>query len=166
MKVIFVGNYGVGKTNLLRRLEGKQFEENQIMSNSNLNFPTKLIQVGTTTLNLELWDPSGHERFKRLFRSFYADTQGCLIVFDICDPLSFTSVQEWFDDVTVWCGKQVVRVLVGSKCDLEGERKVTSSEAEAFAEKLGIPYIETSSKNGTNVNEMTVLLAHLLVEVK
>uniref|UniRef100_A0A6B2LMK2 Uncharacterized protein n=1 Tax=Arcella intermedia TaxID=1963864 RepID=A0A6B2LMK2_9EUKA len=142
------------------RLEGRKFEEKRISSHLEY-FPTKLIEIGPTSLSLQLWDPSGSEAFSLLFSPFYRNTDGCFIVFDICAPGTFIRVQEWFDEVSAHCGG-VVKVLVGNKCDLDGERKVSFAEAEGFAQQLGMTYIETSAKDGTNVKEMLVHIARLL----
>lgn len=100
-------------------------------------------------IHLQLWDTAGQERFRSLTTSFFRDAMGFLLVFDITNERSFLEVQSWMEQLKVhaYCETPDV-VLCGNKLDLDHMRVVSSSRAEALAEKYGVPYIETSAATG------------------
>ena len=59
---------------------------------------------------------------------------------------------------------QILKILIGNKCDLEEEREISKDEGEAFAMRNGMQYIETSAKNNTNVDQAFEALAKIMVE--
>ena len=80
--------------------------------------------------------------------------QGFLCVFSVVERKTFEEINTFHDQITR--AKDAVRVpmvLVGNKCDLEKERKVTTNEGMALAKNFGCPYIETSAKLRTNVEQ-------------
>ncbi|KAJ0000002.1 hypothetical protein NQD34_011844 [Periophthalmus magnuspinnatus] len=95
-------------------------------------------------------------------RSYYRNSVGGLLVFDMTNRASFEHIKEWHAEV---CERvqpfKVVFVLVGHKGDLEenGERAVSRDEAEKLAGQLGMPYVETSAKTGQNVREAFEMVA-------
>lgn len=99
------------------------------------------------------------ERFRSLTTAFYRDAMGFLLIFDITNEQSFLEVQNWIEQLKVhaYCENPDI-VLCGNKLDLEYLRVVHSSTAKAFADKHGIPYIETSSFTGENVAKAVEML--------
>uniref|UniRef100_A0A6B2LTY9 Uncharacterized protein n=1 Tax=Arcella intermedia TaxID=1963864 RepID=A0A6B2LTY9_9EUKA len=85
-----------------------------------------------------------------------------MIVFDVTDPVSFAHVQRWASEIERYAGATVQRVLVGTKCDAVELRRVTPQEAQEFADREGLVYIETSAKSCHNVEELfTHMAGHL-----
>lgn len=94
-------------------------------------------------------------------RSYYRNSVGGLLVFDMANRASFDHIKEWHDEVCERVQPQrVLFVLVGQKCDLSAaeEKPVSREEAERLAGQLGVPYIEVSAKTGQNVREAFELL--------
>jgi GTPase SAR1 family protein len=75
-----------------------------------------------------------------------------IIVFDVTDQKSFDDVEKWFDEIRKY-EPNVNIVLVGNKNDLNEKRKVSFEDSKKLADKLQIPYFETSAKEGVGVNE-------------
>lgn len=100
-------------------------------------------------INLQLWDTSGQERFRSLTTSFFRDSMGFLLIFDITNERSFLEVQNWIEQLKVhaYCDNPDI-VLCGNKLDLEYLRVVNSARAKNLAEKYNVPYIETSAYTG------------------
>lgn len=74
-------------------------------------------------------------------------------VYDITDRDSFENVKLWLTEIDRYACENVNKLLVGNKSDLESKRQVDFDEAKAFADERGIPFLETSAKNATNVEK-------------
>ncbi|ELP85243.1 Ras family protein, partial [Entamoeba invadens IP1] len=96
----------------------------------------------------------GQEQYKSLASQYYRETQGALIVYDITNRDSFDYLQEWIDDVSMYCPQGVKIVLVGNKVDLENQaRAVTYAEGKKFADEGGYDFFETSAKLNIKVED-------------
>ena len=80
-------------------------------------------------LKVHVWDTAGAERFRSISLAFYKRAQGAVICFDLTRRVSFENVTEWANSAKENCPANVVTMLVGTKCDLEGEREIDLSEA-------------------------------------
>ena len=76
-----------------------------------------------------------------------------MLVYDITDLESFEDLFIWFDDIERYATKNVYKILVGNKCDMESQRKVTVEQGEYFATQYGMNFFETSAKDSINVSE-------------
>jgi Ras-related protein Rab-8A len=85
---------------------------------------------------------------------------GILLVYDVSDVNSFTNIRNWMKNIEQHASTNVVKALVGNKCDLkESERAVSYSQGKSLAEEYGIPFFETSAKTGEQVQEVFTGLA-------
>lgn len=100
-------------------------------------------------IHLQLWDTAGQERFRSLTTSFFRDSMGFLLIFDITNEKSFLEVQNWIEQLKIhaYCDNPDI-VLCGNKLDLDYLRVVNSARAQNLAEKYNVPYIETSAYTG------------------
>ncbi|KAI6649811.1 hypothetical protein LOD99_6600 [Oopsacas minuta] len=103
---------------------------------------------------LDILDTAGQEEFSAM-RDQYMRVSNCfLFVFSITDSNSFQEAENLYSfTARIKSAPQVPAVLVGNKSDLENNRVVTFSEAKQVADKLKIPYMETSAKTGVNVEQ-------------
>lgn len=81
------------------------------------------------------------------------------MAFDVTNAESFSNVQKWLQEVERYAGDNVQILLVGNKCDLESDRKVSTEEAKEFAEQHSLEYFETSAKDASNVDLAFMKLA-------
>ncbi|XP_066573820.1 ras-related protein Rab-42b [Amia ocellicauda] len=153
-RIIMLGDSTVGKSSLLKRYTEDVFIEfiNQTVG---VDFYVQFFEVEPgVRIKLQFWDTAGQERFRSVTRSYYRNSVGGLLVFDVTNRASFEHVRDWHDEVQERVKpQQVLFVLVGHKSDRAEERTVGSEEAEKLAGQLGVPYIETSAKSGANVAE-------------
>ncbi|XP_042312225.1 ras-related protein Rab-39A [Sceloporus undulatus] len=169
--LLVLGDPAVGKSCLLRRFAQGRFlpEESQPQPPSTLSpdsFVRSLQLQPGTTIRLQLWDTAGQERFRSMTRSYYRNSVGGLLVFDITNRSSFEHVYDWLDEGKTHAEPfQIVFILVGHKCDLEAERQVKREEAEELASNCGMRYIETSAKDATNVEESFTILTKDIYEL-
>ena len=85
--------------------------------------------------------------------TFYKQSQGMMICFDLTKPKTFTSVRRWVTAVEQNCEEGISTMLIGTKCDLTEERAVTREEAEQIAREHGMKYYETSARSNINIQE-------------
>ena len=101
----------------------------------------------------------GSERFIGLFvDSFYRKTHGIVLVYDISDKASFHYIDTWLKRDEKYLNDDVVKLLIGNKCDLKEDRQVSYTEGQDYAERLGIRFFETSAKDCINVEEAFVTM--------
>ncbi|XP_076008822.1 ras-related protein Rab-42b isoform X2 [Genypterus blacodes] len=160
-RIIMLGDSTVGKSSLLKRYTDGQFLES-INETVGVDFYVHFLEVEPgVRVKLQFWDTAGQERFRSVTRSYYRNSVGGLLVFDMTNRNSFDNIKEWHTEV---CARvqpyTVLFILVGHKSDREadGERMVSRLEAEKLAGQLGVPYVETSAKTGKNAKEAFELL--------
>lgn len=144
-KFIVVGDSNVGKTSIIRSLTNKEFNKDE--SNTvGIDFAVHTFNIDNKAIKLQIWDTAGQEIFQSVSRIYYKNANGCLIVFDVSNRISFLNCQKWIENVSIENNSHILFIIVGNKTDKE--REVTQEEAWFYANKQQIPYIETSAKDG------------------
>ena len=164
-KIIIIGNSGVGKSSLLLRFTDRIFEYSHV-STIGVDFKIQTIQLDNKIIKMQIWDTAGNERFRTITTSYYRGSHGVCIVFDLTDKQSFENINSWFTEIEKYASNNIKKILVGNKCDISKDREISYKEANEFANKLNIPYIETSAKDSINVQELFINLAKTLKEDK
>ena len=122
------------------------------------------IKIKNKVLKLQLWDTGGQEIYQSLVTNFYRGGNGVLVVYDITDRDSFENLNSWLIEIEKNANKNVYKLLIGNKCDLEDKRKVTYQEGKDFATSNGMQFIETSAKADTKVKEAFELLTQEIIK--
>jgi len=156
LKLLMLGDAGVGKTSLILRYCDDYFTDTFISSMGS-DFKEKSVVIEGQPVSVELYDTAGQERFRKVTSSYFRGGQGVMIVFDVNNPASFENVRKWKTEVDRYAEDEVAIVLVGNKTDLE--RRVSEESARKLAAELGLPYTETSCKKPSGVEEAMLLLA-------
>jgi Ras-related protein Rab-7A len=155
LKVIILGDSGVGKTSLMNRYVNNRFS-NQYKATIGADFLTKELSINNRLITLQIWDTAGQERFQSLGVAFYRGADCCVIVFDITKEQTFSSVEKWRDEFLLQANvnpETFPIVLLGNKADVPPtDRVVSHRRALAYAVKHQLSYFETSAKNGSNVD--------------
>eukprot|EP00276_Gloeochaete_wittrockiana_P010791 CAMPEP_0184648966 /NCGR_PEP_ID=MMETSP0308-20130426/6245_1 /TAXON_ID=38269 /ORGANISM="Gloeochaete witrockiana, Strain SAG 46.84" /LENGTH=213 /DNA_ID=CAMNT_0027081321 /DNA_START=42 /DNA_END=683 /DNA_ORIENTATION=+ len=151
-KVVLIGDSGVGKSNLLSRFTRNEFNL-ESKSTIGVEFATRGIPVDGKMIKSQIWDTAGQERYRAITSAYYRGAVGALLVYDISKKNTFENVERWLTELRDHADPNIVIMLVGNKCDLRHLRAVTTEEAQAFAEKQGLSFIETSALESTNVEE-------------
>ena len=115
-------------------------------------------------VKLQIWDTAGQERFKNITASYYRGGNGVLVVYDITDRESFENLNSWLIEIEKNANKNVYKLLIGNKCDLEDKRKVTYQEGKEFASSNGMQFIETSAKTDTKVKDAFEMLTQEIIK--
>ena len=121
------------------------------------------MQLNGKNVKLQIWDTAGQERFKNITASYYRGGNGILVVYDITDRESFNNLNSWLIEIEKSANKNVYKILIGNKSDLEKERKVTYEQGAEFAAQYGMKFIETSAKESKNVQEAFVTMTKEII---
>lgn len=151
-------------------------------------FLTKKITLPSRTIKFEIWDTAGQERFASLAPMYYRNAQAALVVYDLTKASSLVKAKHWVAELQRQASPGIVIALVGNKSDLCAEagedqdtattdetladetaesgdaRRVTYAEAKAYAESESLLFLETSAKEGKNVNEVFTAIASSIPE--
>jgi len=162
-KLLLIGDSGVGKSSLLLRFADNTFTESFI-STIGVDFKIRTLEIDGNTVKLQIWDTAGQERFRTITSSYYRGAHGIIVVYDVTNPETFNNVQKWLQEIERYACETVHKLLVGNKCDLVSERKVSSDDAREFADQLNLVFLETSAKDSTNVEEAFSKMARSIKE--
>ena len=152
LKIVIIGDSGVGKTNLLKRFVSNIFTENT-KATVGVEFMTKSYKINKHIFKIELWDTAGQERYKSITAVYYKGAKGALIVYDTTSKPSFDDIDKWLNEIRDKCSNDIKLMIIGNKIDLKEFREVPNELAMNKAKELGIPLMETSALDATNVKE-------------
>ena len=146
LKIITVGDSGVGKTSLIKSFADQEFSTNYQCTITPESCIKKINIDPYTGAELTIWDTCGQEKFRSMTRQYYNDANGILLVYDITNKKSFNSLNNWMKDIKENSPNNVSIMLVGNKIDLD--RNVSIQEVNEYAQSEGLLFVETSSKEG------------------
>ena len=152
-KIIIIGDTCVGKSNILSRYLKDEFREDS-KSTVGVELGSKFLKVKGVGTKLQIWDTAGQERYRSITSSYFKGSHGCFIVYDITNETSFEDVNKWYEQVQKESSKEVSIILVGNKCDLENERKVSKEKGEEKARALNCPFFETSALSKLKIDDI------------
>ena len=154
-------------------------------------FLTQKCNLPTRTIKFEIWDTAGQERFASLAPMYYRNAQAALVVYDLTKPTSLIKAKHWVAELQRQASPGIVIALVGNKLDLTGDggesgqvggegesgsaedegaesggdaRKISTEEAQSYADEEGLLFFETSAKTGHNVTEVFTAIANAIPE--
>ena len=115
-------------------------------------------------IKVQLWDTAGQEKYRAITKNLFLKVQGVLIVYDITNENSFSSLKSWVKTIKDECGKQMQMLIVGNKNDLDEQRVIDKNIASEYAKEEKLEYIETSSKTGDNVQKAITMLCEKVLD--
>ena len=146
IKVILLGEMMVGKTNLINRLLGEEFNENECATSTS-SFCLKELTVNGNKYTIQVWDTIGQEKLRQLTKMFYTNSKIVIFVYDITQKESFEEIKNyWVNDVEEKLGKNITKGIVGNKIDLFLNEQVSQEEGEEYAKSVNAEFIVTSAK--------------------
>ena len=158
IKLILLGDVGVGKSSIIQRYSKDKFSEIHD-STFESSFIEKEIKIDREKIILELWDTVSQEIYRSMNKIFVKNSKIILLVYDVTSKKSFESLNYWYDFINKELGKNVILGLVGNKKDLIFEdsynEEITSVQAEEYASKIGATFALVSAKeSGIEIKEL------------
>ena len=162
-KVLLAGNTSVGKSSLFLRFVDKIWND-AFVPTIGVDFKIKTLNINNKNIKLQIWDTAGQERFRTIISSYYRGAHGILLIFDVTETESFESLKNWLIEIEKNTNKNVIKLLIGNKCDLDEKRVISFDKGKDFAEQYNMKYIETSAKTDLNVTEAFGLIGKELMD--
>ena len=149
-KILMLGESQVGKTSLLIRYTDNDFKKSMLPT-FGVDVRYKYITNNDNNIRLDLWDTAGQEKFRTITQNYYKGAHGILLVYDITNESTFSTLKNWMEDIRGNSEAEIV--IIGNKLDLEKDRKVDKKTLESFADEYKLPFFETSALTGEGVEE-------------
>ena len=158
VKLIVIGESSVGKSTIVSRWVGERFDPFRELT-IGVEFKTKRTKIDQSIIKTQIWDTAGQETFAPIITTYFRECAGALLVFDVGRRKTFQKLDYWREQVHLHNKyRNVPIILIGNKID--NQREVTTSEAEKYAKKYNIKYIETSAKNNIHMQDCYNLLVN------
>ena len=163
-KIITLGDTGVGKTNFILRFIDDKFLLNHF-STFGIDYKFKNVELENgNKIRFKIYDTAGQERFKSISHSYIKKANGILLMYEISSQESFNNIERWMETIKENSENKMIIVLIGTKCDLTVERVISKEKVEELAQKYGIHFFETSSKDNINIQEAFYDIAEQIIE--
>ncbi|MBY9006491.1 MAG: DUF4268 domain-containing protein [Candidatus Lokiarchaeota archaeon] len=164
-KLILGGEGAVGKTSIVKRFTVGTFKDNyKATIGTSISKKECKFDGLDSLVRFVIWDLAGQAQFKRIRPSYLAESGAGILVFDVSNRESFEQIRNWHSEIIKSAPQDIFLIIAGNKTDLDNTRVVSHTEGEQLANELGISYIETSAKNGENINEAFKMLALQLIQ--
>jgi small GTP-binding protein len=151
IKVILLGDSGVGKTNIILRYLKNEFNQNST-STIGTTFGVKELNRNNITYNLNIWDTTGQEMYRSVTKLFIQGSKIVILVYSIDRKSTFESLNFWCDSINEICGENVILAIVANKMDLfdqgdDGDDDfISEEEGRKFAEGKKAIFKSVSAK--------------------
>ncbi len=154
-----IGDSTVGKTSILNRFSKDIFHLNY-SATMGFDYYSHDEIINNKKVRIKIWDTAGQERFRSLTASFFRNSQGIIISFDVTNQTTFFNLKFWIDSLrnNLGTNNSIQIIIVGNKIDLKSKREVSFEDADKFCLDNNLPYFECSAKEGNNVKKSILFL--------
>ena len=167
IKIILLGDSGVGKTSLLNCLEPNDIDLNQKKTIS-LEYFNYIIKANNNIIRMQIWDTVGHEKFNSIISNYYKTTDVAIFMYSIDNIESFNNINNWFNELNDKGNNdnniKTIKILLGNKNDLEKERKVTYEMGEKLKNEKNFYFFQEINCSYKNKEEND-LVQNLFFEI-
>ena len=155
VKVVLLGEAGVGKTSIIHQFTYHQFDPDCISSIS-AQFISKAIEYkGYGAIKYDIWDTAGQERYRSMAKIFYKDSKVIIFVYDITSEPTFDGMKNyWYEQVKINCEKDAILAVVANKNDLYNEQKISDETGQKFADDIGAIFQSTSALSDSGIGTL------------
>ena len=140
-KIILIGNYGVGKSNILKRFKDNEFSSEPVDSSTTPNGDVheKYFQINERVIKADIWDTANQEKNTNSMTGLYfKGSQGAILVIDLTLKDSLDSVDKWVSLLKNNITENIPIILIGNKCDSLDNRQIPEEKALEIAKTYGI----------------------------
>jgi small GTP-binding protein len=162
LKIVLIGESGVGKTNLLAKFVRNDFQVDS-KSTIGVEFAIATMRFEDKNVRAQIWDTAGQERYRAVTTAYYRGAVGAMLLYDLTSAVTFSALGKWLKELRE-ADPKIVVMLVGNKCDLSDSRVIATEDGMDFAERENLLFIETSAKDSRNVKESFTRLIAAIVD--
>ena len=172
LKIALLGEGAVGKTSLRRRYMGQGFTTQHLMT-IGADFATLTKEINGKKVTWQIWDLAGQENFREVRNHYFKGCMGGIVVFDLTRKESFDAIDGWIKELFKHNGRgKIPFIILGNKYDLENKavspeeikEKVAKYNKEVKGKGFEVVYLNTSAKEGLNVEEAFDTLGKMVFE--
>jgi small GTP-binding protein len=165
-RVVMIGDSAVGKTSILNQLIDHTFQ-NGTAPTVAANYQVYLDEIDGVTIEVQLWDTAGQEKFRSLGPIYYRNSAGAVLVYDVSNRRSFEDLSDWIVAFTEVAGTTASITIVANKTDIpEAEQRVRAQEGRQWATSKGYDFFATSAKTGEGIKELFKQIARNLIRIR
>lgn len=159
VKVVLLGDSGVGKSSLMLRFVTNNFK-NDSASTVGASYMSKVIQFPDRSIKFNIWDTAGQERYHSLAKMYLQDANAAILVYDITNSESFKALKKWYLDLKEAASDNIITCICGNKEDLIASEAVSPDEVQEYAKKIGAGFRKTSAKTSQGIESAFKEIAH------
>lgn len=163
-KYTLVGDSQAGKSSLCMMYTNNEFSPTT--STVGMDLFVKIVELNGQKYRLQIWDTAGQETYGSLRGSYYKGATCILYCFDLSDKKTFNNLEKWIEESKNQIPDNIIKCMVGTKCDLEYDRQVTNDEINNFMDKYNMVYFKTSSKHNKGITELFNFLNNCVIQKK
>ncbi|KAL4482995.1 hypothetical protein ABPG74_019021 [Tetrahymena malaccensis] len=159
IKVVILGNSGVGKSSIMMRFVKDEFSATQ-PTTMGAAFMSKIIKTADNQFKFQIWDTAGQEKYKSLAPLYYREARIGIVVYDITSLASFGVLKTWITELQKQGPENLILAIVGNKSDLQDKQEVPYEDAMNFAKQVDALFELTSAKENRGINDLFMKLAN------
>ena len=160
IKLVVVGQTGVGKTCIINRVIHDQFSENPPSTTASFNELKVNVNKGRTKVSLQIWDTAGQEKYRSIGKLFYTEAKVVMMVYDITKGETFEDIKKyWYGAVMENTDDVKMIYLIGNKSDLYESEDVKEDTAREYAKSINARFALTSALNGEGIQTIFTEIA-------
>ena len=166
VKVVLLGESGVGKTCIISRFVNNVFENNT-MTTISATYAAKVIPYTDAGefIKFEIWDTAGQEKYRSLTRVFYKDARVAVLVYDITRRETFEEIKNyWYQQIKDNAPENTIIGLAANKSDLYYNENVTEEEGRNYANEIGAVFKMTSSYENLGIGELFKAIGYKVLD--
>jgi small GTP-binding protein len=146
VKVILLGESGVGKTCIIERYMSNKFNSN-LPSTLCSAYSIKKIIRDNTLYSINICDTTGQEKYHSVTNLFVKGSNIVILVYSIDSVTSFNNLEYWYSMVVDNLkDTEYILAIIGNKTDLFEEEVVSEEEGKRFAESKNAKFQLVSAK--------------------
>ena len=155
IKVVLLGDSGVGKTSIVQRFAFDNFESsNQASCGAGFTYKSVTVPELRTDIRFKIWDTAGQERYHSMASIYYQDAAAAVIVYDTTNIKSFDGIKTWVDELKMKGPKNIFLMIVGNKSDLINPESINIDTAVDYSTTIGAEMMLVSAKENINITEI------------
>ena len=161
LKIVIVGDSGVGKTNLLSRFTRNIFDC-ETRNTIGVDFSAMDLIINNKNVKIQFWDTAGQEKYRAIASAYYKNAHGAIVVYDLTNKASFENTNTWLSELKEHGEDNIKIALFGNKKDLENEREILTEDSENLARNNELFFMEVSAK--TNEEKCVNVAFHCFLD--